>query len=148
MTAPFVPSGIDHIVIWVRDLEAARTWYQKVLGCRPGYDYPDIAMTHLWFGPVLIGLWDATDPRAAYAAPKIQDGENIHHIAFAWHGAPEADVIAHLQSHDVKILKHLRQVGSRGFGLALYFNDPWGNLIELKGPPDYLPPTPLKTDTP
>lgn len=145
MTAPFVPSGIDHIVIWVGDLEEASAWYQTVLGCRPGYDYPEIAMTHVWYGPVLIGLWDIKDPRAAYATPAEPRGENIHHIAFAWHGAAEDDVRKHLQDHGVEVLKHLRQVGSRGFGLALYFNDPWGNLIELKGPPDYQTPTDLVT---
>ena len=45
----------------------------------------------------------------------------MHHIAFAWLGAAEADVCRHLQSHGIKILKQLRQVGSRGFGLAVYF---------------------------
>ena len=48
MAPPFVPSGIDHLVIWVGDLEKALAWYQTILGCRPGYDYPDLAMTHVW----------------------------------------------------------------------------------------------------
>jgi glyoxylase I family protein len=50
-----------------------------------------------------------------------------------------------LQSHGIKILKQLRQVGSRGFGLAVYFKDPWGNLIELKGPADYQNASDLQT---
>ena len=145
MTVPFVPSGIDHIVIWVGNLEKARQWYGTILGCRPGYDYPDLAMTHLWYGPVLIGLWDAKDSRAAYAAPEAQEGVNVHHIAFAWYGASEDDVCSHLQDNGIKILKRLRQVGSRGFGLAVYFKDPWGNLIELKGPANYQDPTDLQT---
>lgn len=144
MTVPFVPSGIDHIVIWVGDLEKACAWYQTVLGCRPGHDYPDLAMTHVWYGPVLIGLWDFNDTRSAYAAPPSQEGENVHHIAFAWHGAAEDDVCCHLRRHGIKILKQLRQVGSRGFGLAVYFKDPWGNLIELKGPADYQAPSDLQ----
>ena len=141
MSAPFTPVGIDHIVIWVRDLPRARDWYKTVLGCRDGFDYPDIAMTHLWYGPVLIGLWDADDPKAAYAAPKSNKGQNVHHIAFAWTGATEADVRAHLARHNVDITRAVRQTGSRGYGPALYFKDPWDNLIELKGPPDFRPPT-------
>ena len=69
----------------------------------------------------------------------------MHHIAFAWLGAAEADVCRHLQAHGIKILKQLRQVGSRGFGLAVYFKDPWGNLIELKGPADYQNASDLQT---
>ena len=96
MTVPFVPSGIDHIVIWVGDLEKAREWYQTLLGCRPGYDYPDLAMTHLWYGPVLIGLWDVKDSRSNYAKPPSQEFENMHNIAFAWLAAAEEDVCRHL----------------------------------------------------
>lgn len=103
-------------------------------------------MTHVWYGPVLIGLWDLNDPRSKYAAPPSQEGENVHHIAFAWHGAAEDDVYSHLRGHGIKILKRLRQVGSRGYGLAIYFNDPWGNLIELKGPADYQDPSDLLTE--
>ncbi|MEM9205084.1 MAG: VOC family protein [Pseudomonadota bacterium] len=136
MSAPFVPTGIDHIVIWVGNLEEARRWYTDVLGCRAGFEYPEIAMTHVWYGPVLLGLWDASDEKSAYAAPAVGTGENVHHIALAWQGAAEADVRSHLAAHGVEISKELRQVGSRGYGLALYFKDPWGNLIELKGPPE------------
>ena len=64
MAPPFVPSGIDHLVIWVGDFEKARAWYQTILGCRPGYDYPDLAMTHVWYGPVL-ALSDETGLRRA-----------------------------------------------------------------------------------
>ena len=135
---PFVPTGVDHLVIWVGDLAEAERWYREVLGCRAGYDYPDIAMTHMWHGPVLIGLWDASDPRAAYAADHRGDGQNIHHIAFGWQGASETEVRDHLASHGIDIITERRQVGSRGFGLALYFKDPWGNLIELKGPPEQV----------
>ncbi len=49
-------------------------------------------------------------------------------------GGTEENVRAHLEASGVSIMKELRQTGSRGLGLSLYFNDPWGNLIELKGP--------------
>ena len=140
MTVPFTPVGIDHIVIWVRDLERARAWYARVLGFRDGFAYPKIGMVHMWYGPVLIGLWDADDPKAGYAAP-ARRGENIHHIAFAWTGESEAVMRAHLKAQDVEVLRESHQTGARGYGLALYFKDPWDNLIELKGPPQFQAPS-------
>jgi len=135
---PFIPVGVDHLVIWVKGLETARRWYQEVLGCTPGYEYPEIGMSHLWHGPVLIGLWDTDDPGAAYAAPMERSGENMHHVALGWQGATEQAVREHLARHDVTIVRELRQVGARGYGVALYFRGPWGNLIELKGPPEHV----------
>ena len=44
-----------------------------------------------------------------------------------------------------KTLKRLRQVGSYGFALAVYFKDPWGNLIRLKGSPDCQDPSDSQT---
>ena len=140
MSVPFVPTGVDHFVLWIRDLDAARAWYRDVLGCRDAVEYPDIAMTHLWYGPVLIGLWDAEDPKASYATPPEAAGAGVHHIALAWTGATEGAVRAHLAHHGVEIEKEMRQTGGRGTGLALYFRDPWGNLIELKGPPEFVEP--------
>jgi len=140
---PFAPLGIDHIVLWVGDLEEARTWYTNVLGCRPGIDYPDIAMTHLWFGPVLIGLWDASDTRAAYARPKVDGGTNVDHIAFSVGEFDPEELRRHLGQHNLPIEKELRQTGSRGWGHAVYIRDPWGNRLELKGPAPFDAPEPI-----
>ena len=130
MNAPFQPTGIDHIVIWVRGLEKAREWYARVLGCRDGFEYPEIAMSHMWYGPVLIGLWDADDPKARYARTELSGVDpNVHHIAFGYSGATENEIRAHLQNCGVKIVRELRQTGAHGFGLALYFRDPWDSRV-------------------
>lgn len=142
MSPPFIPTGVDHLVLWVSDLDAASQWYQRIVGCRPGFEYREIGMVHLWHGPVLIGLWDDTDPGAAYAAGDKMKGENVHHIALGWQGASEESVRRHLADNQVEIVRERRQVGARGYGLALYFRDPWGNLIELKGPPEPVPDRP------
>ncbi|MGR3540906.1 MAG: VOC family protein [Hasllibacter sp.] len=131
---PFQPAGVDHLVLWVDDMPKALRFYTEVLGCTPAWSFPDIAMEHLWFGPVVIGLWDRHAPRAAYAAPEAR-GENLDHVALAVTGTTEEALRAHLAAHGVPIEKELRQVGARGMGLALYVRDPSGNRIELKGPP-------------
>ncbi|MEM1301630.1 MAG: VOC family protein [Pseudomonadota bacterium] len=134
---PFQPLGLDHVVLWVGPLPEAVDWYRRVLGCTPGFKYPDIAMEHLWFGSILIGLWDKTDPRAQYARPAVDGGTNVDHLGLAV-GPFELETLrAHLAAHDVAIQKELIQGGARGVGQSVYFFDPWGNRIELKGPGQY-----------
>lgn len=135
MTAPFAPLGLDHAVLWVRDLPRAVAWYADVLGCRPGFRYHAIGMEHLWFGAILIGLWDADHPEAA--AKRGTPGTNVDHLALAVGPFDPATLRAHLAAHGVSIEKELRQGGARGLGHAVYIRDPWGNRLELKGPPDY-----------
>ncbi|MGR3468936.1 MAG: VOC family protein [Shimia sp.] len=131
---PFQPLGADHIVLWVGDLPAAVKWYTRVLGCTPAISYPEIAMEHLWCGALIIGLWDATAPEAAYARTKTPPGTNMDHLAIAIGPyAPEA-LRAHLAHHSVPIEKELHQTGARGYGHSTYIHDPWGNRLELKGP--------------
>ncbi|MEM7709202.1 MAG: VOC family protein [Pseudomonadota bacterium] len=139
---PFRPLGLDHVVLWVRDLPSAVRWYIDVLGCEPGFSYPAIAMEHLWFGQVLLGLWDADDPRAAYAVPAIRGGTNVDHLGLAA-GPFDPDALRrHLARYGVSVEKELVQGGARGVGQSVYFRDPWGNRLELKGPGRHAPEAP------
>ena len=137
---PFRPLGLDHVVLWIRDLPRAVAWYVDVLGCEPAFSYPEIAMEHLWFGQIVLGLWDADDPRAARA--RGRPGTNVDHLALAI-GPFDADALrAHLAARDVAIEKEIRQTGARGWGHAVYIRDPWGNRLELKGPAGLRPEIP------
>ena len=40
----------------------------------------------------------------------------------------------HLAAHDVAIVEEGIRTGARGDGLSFYIEDPFGNVIELKGP--------------
>ena len=131
---PFDPVGLDHLVLYVNDLDAATRWYEEVLGCTRGVDYPEIAMRHLWFGAILIGLWDLSDPRAAYARPAVAGGRNVDHIALATGPFDPAALLRHRARHGLTPEQHLIQTGARGLGHAIYIRDPWGNRIEIKGP--------------
>ncbi|MEM8821986.1 MAG: VOC family protein [Pseudomonadota bacterium] len=134
MTPPFRPLGLDHAVLWIRDLPRAVRWYTDVLGCEPAFSYPDIAMEHLWFGQILLGLWDADDPRAAYARPSMDGGTNVDHLGLATGPFDPEALRQHLAAHGVSIEKELVQGGARGVGHSIYIRDPWGNRLELKGP--------------
>ncbi|MGR3501499.1 VOC family protein [Pseudaestuariivita sp.] len=131
---PFQPLGLDHVVLLVDDLAAARRWYIEVLGCTPHADYHEIAMEHLWFGAILVGLWDMSDPRAAYAKPEVAGGRNVDHLGLAVGPFDPEAMRAHLSAHGVAIEKEVTQSGARGIGHSVYIRDPFGNRIELKGP--------------
>src|SRR4029078_11884436 len=93
---PFSMVGIDHVVFLVDNLARATDWYARVLGCQPGYSYPDVGMEQLWCGSALIVLWDTTHPGAAKAVPAVRGGQNVHHVCIALSPFDEGAVRAHL----------------------------------------------------
>ncbi|MEG0184586.1 MAG: VOC family protein, partial [Stenotrophomonas sp.] len=49
----------------------------------------------------------------------------------------EAALVAHLAAHQVQVLGPAEvNFGAEGDGASLYFRDPDGNTVELKGPSD------------
>lgn len=137
MNVPFSLVGIDHVVFLVDDLDQATTFYHKVLGCVPGYSYPALGMEQVWAGAALIVLWDVTHPGAAHALPKVAGGRNVDHVCIATSPFAPDDLRAHLAAHDVVIEREAVHGGARGVGHSFYFRDPFGNMIELKGPAEY-----------
>ncbi len=135
--APFTLAGIDHAVLLVEGMERALEFYCTVLGCRPGFSYPDLAMEQVWCGAALIVLIDISDPQGAKARPKIAGGRNMDHLALAIGPVDPVRLKAHLGAHGVAIEREAFHGGARGMGAAIYFRDPSGNMIELKSPPVY-----------
>jgi catechol 2,3-dioxygenase-like lactoylglutathione lyase family enzyme len=73
-TALFVPLGLDHVVLRVRDQEASRRFYMDVLGCTLDHVNEPIRLIHLRFGDALIDLL----PRAAG-----EPGEGMDHFCLS-----------------------------------------------------------------
>lgn len=134
---PFSLVGIDHVVFLVDDMATALNFYQDVLGCQPGYAYPDIGMEQVWCGSALIVLWDTTHPGAAGAVPPVPGGRNVDHVCINLSPFAMDDLIAHLEAHNVRIERTAFHGGARGLGHSVYVSDPFGNRLELKGPPVY-----------
>lgn len=132
---PFKMVGLDHVVLLVGNMEEAMAFYCGVLGCRPAYSYPGSAMEQVWCGTELIVLIDLSQANSKYAQPKVEGGRNMDHVCLSV-GPYDADAMrAHLAKHNVDILQEATHGGARGMGQATYVNDPFGNKIELKGPP-------------
>lgn len=134
---PFSLVGFDHVVFLVDDMARASAFYETVLGCVPGYSYPALGMEQLWCGAALIVLWDITHPGAAGAIPPVPGGRNVDHLCIATTPfAPEA-MRVHLAAQGVTIEREAVHGGARGVGHSFYFRDPFGNLLEVKGPAEY-----------
>jgi len=134
---PFDLVGIDHIVFLVDDLDRAVGWYQRILGCAPVYSYPKLGMEQLWVGSALIVLWDITHPGASGAVPPVQGGRNVDHVCIALTPFDHDAMRSHLAAHGVEIEREALHGGARGMGHSFYVRDPWGNVLELKGPAEY-----------
>jgi len=132
---PFHMVGLDHVVILVGDMEKALHFYTQVLGCRPGYSYPNVAMEQVFAGSELLVLLDISRPEGAYAAPETKGGRNVDHICINIQHCPREKIRAHFAKHGVEIEREAVHGGARGMGEATYVLDPWGFRIELKGPP-------------
>lgn len=134
---PFSLLGFDHVVFVVDDMARARTFYEEVLGCVPGYSYPALGMEQLWCGAALIVLWDITHPGATSAVPPVRGGRNMDHLCIATGPFDPATLRAHLARHGVPIEREAHHGGARGMGHSVYIRDPFGNLLEIKGPAEY-----------
>ena len=131
---PFALEGLDHVVLLVDDMPAARRFYTEVVGCTVDNALPQYSMLQLRVGAALIDLVDIGSEQGAWARPEAPGGRNMDHVCIAT-GAWDAQAMrAHLAAHGVEIVEEGIRYGARGEGLSFYVRDPSGNTIELKGP--------------
>lgn len=126
--------SVDHVVLRVRDLEKVGSFYVDVLGGQWDRRRDDIGLHHLRLGELMIDLVPVDGPlgQLGGAAPG-REGHNVDHVAFRvrpWDG--EA-IIAKLKGHGIDAEIKSRY-GADGDGPSIYFKDPEGNGVELKGP--------------
>lgn len=132
---PFRMIGLDHVVLLVGDMAEAMRFYCDILGCRPGYSFPGVAMEQVWCGQNLIVLLDTSTPEGAYAAPPVAGGRNMDHVCLNITFCPRETLRAYFEENGVTIEREATHSGARGVGDSTYILDPWGNKLEIKGPP-------------
>ena len=125
----FAIQGLDHVVLRVADLERAVRFYCEVLGCSEERRVESIGLVQLRAGAALIDLVPAG------GTPETGAG-NMDHFCLRIEPFDEADLRAHLAAHGVEVGEVARRYGAEGHGPSLYLQDPDGNTVELKGPPD------------
>lgn len=129
---PFRLEGLDHVVLLVTDMAAARAFYCDVLGCTVDREMPAYGLLQLRAGRSLIDLVDTASGEGAWARPPVGGGRNMDHVCIVATGYDPDAVRSHLQSHGVESLEEGVRYGASGDGYSIYFSDPFGNRIELK----------------
>jgi glyoxylase I family protein len=133
---PFELEGLDHVVLLVGDLEQARGFYCDVVGCSVDRELPQHGMLQLRAGVSLIDLVDIGGEEGAWARPPVEGGRNMDHVCLSTCGFDAGELRAHLADHGVAIVEEGVRYGATGDGYSVYFNDPFGNQIELKCQPE------------
>ncbi len=125
----FAIQGLDHVVLRVADLDRAVRFYCEVLGCTEERRLESIGLVQLRAGASLIDLVQAK------GAPEVAGG-NMDHFCLRIEPFDEAAIRSHLATHGVEAGEVARRYGAEGHGPSLYLQDPDGNTVELKGPPE------------
>ena len=129
---PFRLRGLDHVVLLVGDMELAKLFYCDVVGCSLDRDLPPYGMAQLRAGASLIDLVDITTDEGAWSRPAVEGGRNVDHICLATEGFDPDALRAHLAANGVEVVEEGIRYGATGDGYSIYFNDPFGNQVELK----------------
>jgi len=116
---------IDHVVLYVGDQERSVRFYEDVLGCEVVRRNPKANLIHLRAGTSMIDLL----PKSAENV-----GRNVDHVALRIDPFDPEALIAHLAGFGITPGEVKNRFGAEGSGPSLYFDDPDGNTIELKGP--------------
>ena len=129
------PSGIDHIVLRVRDADAMAAFYIDIVGCTLERRRDDIGLVQLRAGRSLIDLVpvDGKLGRAGGAAPGAQ-GRNLDHFCLRVEPFDARAIRAFLAANGCDAGEVERRFGAEGEGPSIYVRDPEGNTVELKGP--------------
>jgi catechol 2,3-dioxygenase-like lactoylglutathione lyase family enzyme len=120
---------IDHVEVFVRDLEAARTWYLEVLGLEEIHRWdPEPVM--IGAGGTMLALFRAQP--GAGAAADDEDGSRLAWRRVAWAtdrpGFERAQ--AHLRRHGVPFHGPV----DHGISRSIYFADLDGHPLEITCP--------------
>ena len=135
--AAFTVQGIDHVVLRVVDVEGVIRFYKDVLGCAVERRKDDLGLIQLRAGRSLIDLVDVNGElgQKGGAAPGAE-ARNMDHFCLRIDPFDEAQIRAHLRAHGIEAGDLATRYGAEGDGPSFYIQDPEGNTVELKGPPD------------
>jgi len=128
---------IDHIVLRVARLDRALDFYCGVLGCLVEKRDDGIGLIQLRAGRSLVDLVPVEGElgRRGGPAPGAQ-GHNVDHFCVRVEPFDGAAILAWLAAKGVGAGTIERRNGAEGIGPSIYIQDPDGNTVELKGPPD------------
>jgi len=116
---------IDHVVLRVRDLPAMVKFYEEALGFNVERTLEHLGLVQMRAGASMLDLVRGERP---------QSGGNMDHLCFRIEPFDRSAIESRLSPLGIAIGETLQRYGAEGTGSSVYFNDPEGNQIELKGP--------------
>lgn len=116
---------IDHVVLRVRNLPAMVRFYEQALGFEVLRTVEELKLVQMRAGASMLDLIDKQRGTA--------DG-NMDHLCFRIEPFDRDAVVARLAPLGIAVGETVERVGAEGKGPSVYFDDPEGNQIELKGP--------------
>lgn len=129
---PIPVRGIDHVVIATSNLSEMLEFYQSVFGCLLERSVAEVGLFQLRAGTTMIDLLEVD----GQASKQEHTRMNMDHLCLNLKEWDFSALKAHLHKHGVDFTSPERRYGALGFGPSIYLNDPDGNTVELKGPPE------------
>jgi glyoxylase I family protein len=125
--APMRVLRLDHVVLRVADLARAEAFYRAVLGAsvERRIDKP-IVLVQLRIGESILDLVPGRQPN---------EGGNMDHFCMRVEPFDAAAIAAHVKRCGGEPEPMRELYGADGYGPSIYFRDPDGNKVEVKGPP-------------
>ena len=137
MTHPFTIAGLDHVVIRTANLQRMLRFYEYALGCRVERTAEGLGLYQLRAGASLIDIVDAAGELGRRGGPPpANDGFNMDHFCIRIDPWDETAIRGCLAEHGVEAGPTAQRNGAEGMGPSIYIQDPDGNTVELKGPPN------------
>ncbi len=117
---------IDHVVLRVRDLAAMVRFYEQALGFNVERRLERISLVQMRAGASMLDLVAGERPEGA---------PNMDHLCFRVEPFDRDAIVRQLAPFGVSVGETVERYGAEGNGPSVYFHDPEGNQVELKGPP-------------
>jgi glyoxylase I family protein len=118
---------IDHVVLRVRDLPEMVRFYEQALGFNVERRIERIHLVQMRAGASMLDL---------VAGERAQDAPNMDHLCFRVAPFDRDAIVTRLAPFGISVGETVQRYGAEGNGPSVYFHDPEGNEIELKGPSD------------
>ncbi|CAN5890427.1 VOC family protein [soil metagenome] len=116
---------IDHVVLRVRDLPAMVQFYEQALGFKVERKLDRLSLVQMRAGASMLDL---------IAAERAEAAKNMDHLCFRIEPFDRDAIVTRLAPLGISVGETVERYGAEGSGPSVYFDDPEGNQIELKGP--------------
>ena len=130
-SARALPGRLQHVVVASADLPAMMRFYEQALGFKVERRLDRISLVQLRAGASLLDL---------VPGERVAGGANMDHLCFRIEPFDRDAIVSRLAPFGISVGETVERYGAEGDGPSVYFDDPEGNQIELKGPSDGKPP--------